>query len=131
MSDICKNWYKSHKKRYEENIHLWNTDKEACSKAITGHDLNHNAWRMIKISGAVDRMGGFANFSYYVNKCAETDYQCFDEKVQQENQRLKELLKEACGLILKNGFNPLNGDVADVANTEFLNKPEVKEILSE
>lgn len=89
MSDIAKQWYKEYKKRYDENIHLWNTNKEECSEKITGYSLSHNAWRMLKISGAVSRMGGFANFSHYVNKCAETDYQCFDEKVQKDNEELQ------------------------------------------
>ena len=92
--DICKKWFKDWKKRYNENIELWNTDKEACSKAITGHDLAHNTWRMMRISGAVDHMGGFANFSHYINKSAEHDYEMFRKQHKIINNVLKKFKPE-------------------------------------
>ena len=92
MSDVCKEWYNDYKKKFKKHIELWNTDQEKCSIEITGRGLKHNAWRMLHISGAVDRMGGWANFSHYVNMCAETDYECFDEKLKAENEKLKEII---------------------------------------
>lgn len=74
MSNVCKKWYENYKKKHEQFIYLWNSDKEECCKKITGYDVGHCAWRYLKIHGAVDRMGGFANFSSYSNKSAESDY---------------------------------------------------------
>lgn len=93
MSDVCKQWYNQYKKRYDKNIELWNTDKEKCALEITGHNLNHNAWRMMQISGAVDRMGGFANFKHYVNKCAEEDYLSF-ENLEKQIKEMQEVIDE-------------------------------------
>lgn len=96
MSGICRDWYLKWKERHNKYKDLWNTDKEECSKKITHHGVSHNAWRMIQISGAVDRMGGFANFSHYVNKCADTDYEVF----QLQNSLLRKIMKK---LDMKNG----------------------------
>jgi len=58
------------------------------------------------------------------NMC-EYFYDRGSDNSQQENQRLKELLKEACALIER-----AEDDVSWTGNQyeEFLNKPEVKEI---
>lgn len=92
MSDICKEWYEEWKKRYRQNIELWNTDKEKCCKKITGIPLDHAAWRYMHIDGAIDRMGGFANFRHYVNYCAEEDYLAH-AKLEEENERVRKGLQ--------------------------------------
>lgn len=97
MDDICKNWYENWKKKYEEHIELWNTDKEECCKKITGYDTTHAAYRYMKIDGAVNRMGGWANFSDYVNRCADDDYMTF-KKLEDENRKLKSFIKYIIGL---------------------------------
>lgn len=67
-----------------------------------------------------------------------------EQELQQETKRRKEaekelkenleqkddLLREAVNLISKNGFNPLNGDKAEIANSNFLNKPEIQAIIN-
>lgn len=78
MSDICKQWYLDHKKAVEDNTHLFNEkNKEQFFKNVTGHGEQHCAWLYTRIHGAVMRMGGMANFSHYVNTCAEEDYKSF------------------------------------------------------
>ena len=78
--EICKQWYLDYKKRLAENINLYNNDqKEEFFQKVTGYDMDHCAWRYSKIHGAVERMGGFANFRHYVNECAETDYLAFEK----------------------------------------------------
>ena len=91
MRDICKQWYKDYKKKYNENIHLFNTDVSKCLKAITGMGIDSAVWRYLEIHGCIDRMGGFANFSHYVNKCAEEDYLAH-RNLEKQNKELRDLL---------------------------------------
>lgn len=90
MSNVCKKWYQEYKKRHDENIKLLNEEngEDKASRAITGLPRSQCVWRYLEIHGAVERMGGFANFSHYVNKCAETDYEVFSQ-LEKENKSLK------------------------------------------
>jgi len=92
MSDVCKNWYGQYKKNYDKYIDLFDTNIHECLKEITGSSVNNAVWRYLKIHGAIMRMGGFANFSHYVNKCADDDYKTF-EKLEKENKELRECVE--------------------------------------
>lgn len=95
MSDVCKQWYQDYKKKYEANVNLYNKEdtQEEFFKNVTGYGKNHCAWRYVRIHGAVERMGGMANFAHYVNTCAEEDYKAF--------RNLEARLKKAETLLVK------------------------------
>lgn len=95
MSDICKQWYKDYQKKYKDNVDLFNKEdaQDQFFVNVTGFNKQHCAWRYARIHGAVERMGGMANFSHYVNTCAEEDYKAF--------KNLTEQLKKANELLIR------------------------------
>ena len=74
VSDYCKEEYQKFKAAFGDG----DINDEGFEE-LTGLKSRTCAYRYHEIHGAVIRMGGFANFSHYVNRCAETDYQVFKE----------------------------------------------------
>jgi len=99
MSDYCKEQYNKYKKRMETFSDIYNNDMEKGIKHATCTESHHCAYRYAKIHGVVERMGGWANFSSYVNDCAKTDYLVFEElavenvELKKENDRLSRMVK--------------------------------------
>lgn len=124
MGDYCKEEYLKYKERLSSYVEIYNNNTNEGIKYLTGHGSQHAAYRYAKIHGAVIRMGGFANFSHYVNKCADEDYETFS-KLEADNKnaliREKHLKLQLDSVIADNEkmrgllekfqlYVPMNGD---------------------
>ena len=94
MSDTTRQWYNEWKANLSSFAEIYNKDtNEGIKHLCHGTDEQQAAWRYSKIHGAVMLMGGMANFEYWVNRHAE-EYFCLAEKLDGENMRLKQRVKQ-------------------------------------
>ncbi len=102
-SEYCEKNYKRYIAKYKDKetwSKIYNEDRDAGCKHLTGFGQNQCAWRYLELHGTVELMGGFANASYWITRHAASYFNLCEE-IQEEKDNLVRVLKMAEGLIEK------------------------------
>ncbi len=81
MSGFTEERFKDYQERMKTFPEKYNVDKEAAFKHVTGYGADHCAWRYVKIHGAVEMMGGWANCSYWIQNHANNYFMTCEKLV--------------------------------------------------
>jgi len=91
MSSYTQEQYDHYKDRMKEFSEKYNQDTGKAVEFVTGFDEKHCAYRYVKIHGAVELMGGWANCSYWMQNHAANYFQTCEKLALLLNQTINQV----------------------------------------
>lgn len=110
MSTYTQNEFRLYQERMKDFSTIYNQDTDKAVKHVIGFDEKHAAYRYVRVHGAVELMGGWANFSYWIQNHASNYFRTCEKLETLANRLINQLPKnrreearEQLSRILKDG----------------------------